>query len=410
MEFNRSVILFWAFLTSSYGAQEISFNHPNFGVWFDSYVSNSSRVHSNTVENLIPLVSKIATKFSTIMIQNLPTDNDGNRIVVYTPDLIPAAVATFNKFHRQPNQQPVELIMPFTLTYPGDGSVRTNFDMIQEFANEANEIYSGTVKRLIFRHQTLHEGFANVKAYLAYVSRTVDRYKYILGADVLLPNCGGYSKTLPSDLTTLLLYFKQIFFTYYPDLENSGPVATANYFSKMFEHCVEKVERESGSVPAGFRTVWYGTGSENDTQNSLDLVQYWGLMSELAIKLNKMAVLTEAFDTPSTFRPAKFRRQGWWRLVENQTYYNSSQYVFEDKWSVVQKSLNLVEDDPNQYTTVQPHLNTSIEQTTLQPETTTLSLDVNTVTTKATTNSSETSTILPETSTILPETTSGRIF
>ncbi|ODM89930.1 hypothetical protein Ocin01_16752 [Orchesella cincta] len=347
-------------------ANGATFKHPNFAVWFDPYVSTATRLHSYNVSGLIPIVSKIASRFSRIMMPYFSIYNDLN---TYTPAFIPAAVATFNKLHRKPQQKPLELIMPFSQTEPGDGSVHTDFDMVQELGNKANSIFPGTVKRFIFRYQTLSSNvFSNVKQYLAYINRAVDRSKYSLGADILLSDCGGSSKALPAYLSPFLMYFSEVLFTYWPENQKSlsGPVATAQHFSKMFEQCVQKMEREWGSVAVGFKTAWHGTASENYSENSLHLVQYWELMNEIAINLNKTAVMVEAFNTNHEGRSSEFRRQGWWKLVENANYNDSSQYVFEEKMTAIQHLLpgGKTEIDNEFNSTVQHNLNSDNISTT----------------------------------------------
>ncbi|ODM89962.1 hypothetical protein Ocin01_16720, partial [Orchesella cincta] len=290
------------------------------------------------------------------------------KFAVYTPALIPAAVATYNKFHRTPYQQPLELIMTFTLTVPGDGSVRTNFDMVQELADKANSIFSGTVKRLFFLYHIREAVFTSTKTYLAYVNRVANHSEYILGADLILSDCGGPSKTLPNYISTILPNFKEILLTYYPEYQDLpyGPVETAEYFTKLFEYNVQKLERQSGNVAVGFRTVWLGTTQESFFQTSLHLVQYWKMMNKFSIASNRLAILNEAFDTPH--RAFAYKRQGWWKLVENASYLNSSQYVYEEKWKVVEHLLAADEiemDDVVNSTTSLPELSTSSELATV---------------------------------------------
>ncbi|ODM96865.1 Platelet-derived growth factor receptor beta [Orchesella cincta] len=299
-----------------------TFSRSHTAVWFDPFVTSQVSLTAYEINGLIPMISKISSKFNKIVV--------GNRNW-YSPrpnshDLIAPAVATFNELHLKPQQQPMTVMMVFNFTDPSE------FAITKKLADRANLIYNGTVKSLYLHYPDLSD--KNVDEAATNLEKIQDLLKntdYELGARFPIIDCGT------TYIKPILKYFREIIFYRLPTDEelSQGPEMAFPGFETAFEHCISltKSQSENEIVSIGFESAWSYLPSTDVERNSGDLVKFWKMMDNFAREKNINIVLSEAFDTPWRKEYLK-DRQGWWRLIQNPLYYHSSQYIFEEKSAI----------------------------------------------------------------------------
>ncbi|CAL8069461.1 unnamed protein product [Orchesella dallaii] len=299
------------------------------------------------------MITKISTKFSKLMMPCISRAEKETGTIEYFNLLanlslkklfitdsrvgIPSAVATFNKLHRNPQQPPLELLMTFTYfyMYSGNESISFIFDFAKELADGANEIYNGTVKWLYFDYDSLSDNtIEEAHTYLAHAQNVLNRNGYEVGAVLPMDNCGGSSEILANYTLRILPLVRKIIFHFWPTQQSLslGPDTAVPHLTKSFVQCIETIRKYDSSLQVGFQTRWDNpspNADEDEAKNYRDLVQFWQTMNAWAIEYNTTVVLLEAFDNPWKYDGNK--NLGWWRLIQNASYYNSSQYVFQEK-------------------------------------------------------------------------------
>lgn len=87
--------------------------------------------------------------------------------------------------------------------------------------------------------------------------------------------------------------------------------------------------RNPKKVEVVFSTGYSDTAVTGIT-NYTNLVKYWEAMNALSKSFNVTVMMAKAFDTPKESIRAG-QTSGWWRLIENSSYRNTSDYVFKEK-------------------------------------------------------------------------------
>lgn len=104
------------------------------------------------------------------------------------------------------------------------------------------------------------------------------------------------------------------------------------------------------SIPLILRTSWPDTNNFGNA-SYFNLVQYWKKISKWAESTNSYVILDGAFDSPCK-KEVSEQTTGWWRLVPGSSYRNSSDYIFEEKLTLIR--------DENNGTFTNPRTNLSL--------------------------------------------------
>ncbi|CAL8075527.1 unnamed protein product [Orchesella dallaii] len=321
-------------------AVETPFSRSNIVVWFDPFVSITDKGSPNAydIDALIPMISQISTKFSKVIFGRI-----GEKIE-FSKRIIPSAVATFNQFHRPPDQPHLEVMMTFEMTVIENDTVSTNFDMAKRLADEANKIYPETVKSFYIDNQSLSKSKKNIddaNRYFNYIHNLINSTSYKLGAFLSSNDCGRENAPLSSHIPLILPSIKEFIFSVSlsQDDLNQEPEQVASRSGRIIEHCLEKLKVYNSNVSVALYTAWRSDTNQTESDaHDRKLVKFWETLNDWAIATNIPVVLHGAFDTP--YKPAKWSKTGWWRLIQNLSYHNSSQYVFEEKRAKLQRKKN----------------------------------------------------------------------
>lgn len=106
--------------------------------------------------------------------------------------------------------------------------------------------------------------------------------------------------------------------------------------TQEMEHCQQacNTTEAEGTVDFALRTSCPSKTSENGTINFKNVVQFWHSMNAWVASNKTTIIMDQAFDTPA--KPRKLEQSpGWWRLVENASHLNASQFVFEERSDLV---------------------------------------------------------------------------
>ncbi|ODM88632.1 Macrophage colony-stimulating factor 1 receptor 1 [Orchesella cincta] len=262
-----------------------------FPVWFNPFVSERDHDFSYDEKGFLPILSTIATRF--------------NRIMAEYDDTSKSSV--------------------------------TQFDVLKQKSDQANEIFSGTVKHLYFAgYDFLNDDTVDdVTTYLTYAQNQLKHSQYKLGALFPFSKCGtSTSSLLPNYLPPVLPLVKQLYFYWYPDQLHlqQDPNLASRHIVNLFQECVQRIKTYDDHVSVGLFTGWVNFNETQSITNDKNLVSYWKSISDWATKTNIPVVFDRAFDNPNrNLRAQDFIYTGWWRLIENSSYSDSSQYVFEEK-------------------------------------------------------------------------------
>ncbi|ODM90318.1 Macrophage colony-stimulating factor 1 receptor [Orchesella cincta] len=252
--------------------QEALFSQSLISVTFDPFVSlrDVGIPNAYNVDDLIPMVSKISSRFSKMLVTLIHPKQ------AFSAKMIPSAVALFNKLHRASNQPPMEVSITFPMTVVGNGSTSTSFDFAKNIADDANKIYSGTVKRLFLEYWQLSASRKNVedaKRYFTYIRGQLNETGYILGA--YLPfDCGTETTDqLPEYLIQILPFVKEVIFANSPGKEqlNLEPYLTTRPVTWLFEQCKHKIKQHDERISVSLFTAWTFANSTADDRKLVTL-------------------------------------------------------------------------------------------------------------------------------------------
>lgn len=208
---------------------------------------------------------------------------------------------------------------------------------VYSLASETNAIFPGTVSVVILDYRRLShiddQHIAEAKRIFGGSSNS-SNYKIGVGLPI---NTARTTQQTPALLTlniVLLLTQADIaVFTMLPhdnfvqSVVNGSGVA---YFLEVFQNAKARL---GISIPAVFSIGWPDTNNHGFT-SYFNLAAFWKGISEKLASLNTTVIFDGAFDRPNQ-EQTYFKTMGWWRLVPNSSYRNSSDYIFEEKLHLV---------------------------------------------------------------------------
>ncbi|CAL8136380.1 unnamed protein product [Orchesella dallaii] len=212
-----------------------AFSQSNFVVWFDPYVSTQDIGFAGRydINGLIPMITKISSKFNKIMIGDMGRYDRGLSTESISHSLIAPAVATFNKFPLKPQQSPMEVLMTFNFSDPLSNVSRTQLGIVKRLADKANRIFPGTVQTLYLDYPHLTDATVEVtKQYLETALKFLNATFYELGARLPIQNC--LLTRTPNYIIPILPYVRKILFYRPPTSQDLVRGAERSFSGDLF--------------------------------------------------------------------------------------------------------------------------------------------------------------------------------
>lgn len=133
------------------------------------------------------------------------------------------------------------------------------------------------------------------------------------------------------------------------DADNNYVSIITNIFDAAKNKILQNIEWAE-TTKIGLSSGWPDT-SESGSKSYHKLVQFWKAMSNWAALTSATVILDRAFDSPYYYWDLNRLTSGWWRLVENSSYEYTSDYIFEEKTSLISEDKNYWTIDPEKHAT-----------------------------------------------------------
>lgn len=272
----------------------------------------------------MPLINQTYTRFRQIMVK-----------VGVESDITATTVARFNKiFHNTSSMMRVWLVAKYGDPFHNESLLEQDelvythevLPVLRRIANRANSIFPGTAPTILLDYSdlgTVPERLWAKELWNPSNSSSQDEVR--IGVILSTQGCRRPISIPPA---VGLLVFSNV------EAGGNGfwfrevDSATED-ISREFNKCAKMIIRTRENIELALLTAFTSKSTQTDFKN---LVRFWGEMNRWAIETNQSVILKQAFDTPAT--PSKLvETPGWWRLVENSSYENTSQYKFQEKFT-----------------------------------------------------------------------------
>lgn len=324
-----------------------TFNRSQMGVRFSHYISILNYGISMPFSNseYISLLHKIHSKFDLILYNWEESE------------LLPLSAARYNKLfwnvnatlQKSTSKSPIQIWLH--VGHYSDSEAEGHafkpeaLEQVLKQADYANSIFSKTVPVISLQDQYIESVAASWTYYnmlqASKVFKNSTKRKYKVAVRYEISQCSEKAELLANDFFNK---FNNIFIFYMIPQTFDYQIGVETFFHKVtstFEDCklhfVRSEMYSKLSIRIVFQTTWadsYDRSSEfaGIRENITSLVWFWKKMNDWAVNTTNFVIMYQAFDAASWDHRLDWQTNGMWRVVENASYNNAQEYVFEDKF------------------------------------------------------------------------------